>query len=70
LAHYLIDSHIFLWAIDAPEYLLTPERRELSNADNDIAVSVVTFWELSIKFSKNLLPLSTGKGAVGSDYFT
>jgi PIN domain nuclease of toxin-antitoxin system len=69
LAHYLIDSHIFLWAIDAPERLLASERRALSDTDNDIAVSVAAFWELSIKISKGLLPIGRGKAAIGKDYF-
>jgi len=69
LAQYLIDSHIFLWAIDSPERLLAPERKTLCDTDNDIAVSVATFWELSIKFSKDLLPLGAGKAAIGGDYF-
>ena len=69
MAQYLIDSHIFLWAIDAPERLLVPERKLLSDVANDVAVSVASFWELSIKFSKGLLPLSAGKAPVSGDYF-
>jgi PIN domain nuclease of toxin-antitoxin system len=69
LAQYLIDSHIFLWAIDAPERLLVPERKLLCDVANDVAVSVASFWELSIKFSKGLLPLGPGKAPVSGDYF-
>ncbi len=69
MAQYLIDSHIFLWAIDAPEGLLLSERKLLSDGANDVAVSVASFWELSIKFSKGLLPLSAGKAPVSGDYF-
>jgi PIN domain nuclease of toxin-antitoxin system len=67
LAQYLIDSHIFLWAIDAPERLLVPERKLLCDVANDVAVSVASFWELSIKFSKGLLPLGPGKAPVSGD---
>ena len=69
MAQYLIDSHIFLWAIDAPERLLAPERNQLSDLANDVAVSVASFWELSIKYSKGLLPLGAGKAPVSADYF-
>ena len=69
MAQYLIDSHIFLWAIDAPERLLLAERKQLSDAANDVAVSVASFWELSIKHSKGLLPLGAGKAPVSGDYF-
>jgi PIN domain nuclease of toxin-antitoxin system len=50
VARYLIDSHIFFWAIDAPERLLAAERTILDDAGIDVAVSVASFWELSIKY--------------------
>jgi PIN domain nuclease of toxin-antitoxin system len=69
VAGYLIDSHIFFWAIDAPEKLHAAERALLGDANEDISVSVVTLWELSIKVAKGALPLSRGKPSVGDDYF-
>lgn len=69
MAGYLIDSHIFFWAIDAPERLLASERTVLENPTEDISVSVATFWELSIKAAKGALLLSPGKPPVGNDYF-
>ena len=67
--HYLIDSHIFFWAIDAPENLTAAERDILDDSSVDIAVSVASFWELSIKLAKGMLRLGPGKSAIGSDYF-
>jgi PIN domain nuclease of toxin-antitoxin system len=70
LARYLIDSHIFFWAIDAPERLLGPERAVIENPAEDIAVSVASFWELSINLAKGTLGLSPGKAPIGPDYFS
>ena len=67
--HYLIDSPIFFWAIDAPENLTAAERDILDDSSVDIAVSVASFWELSIKLAKGMLRLGPGKSAIGSDYF-
>ena len=69
MAQYLIDSHIFFWAIDAPERLLKTERLILEDAGIDVAVSVASFWELSIKLAKGLLRVGPGKSPVGGDYF-
>jgi PIN domain nuclease of toxin-antitoxin system len=70
VARYLIDSHIFFWAIDAPERLLRSERAIVENPIEDIAVSVGSFWELSIKLAKGTLGLSPGKAPIGPDYFS
>jgi PIN domain nuclease of toxin-antitoxin system len=67
--HYLIDSHIFFWAIDAPENLTAAERETLEDSGVDVAVSVASFWELSIKLAKGMLRLGPGKSAIASDYF-
>lgn len=69
MAGYLIDSHIFLWAIDTPGKLRPAERRVLEDASTDIAVSVATFWELSIKLAKGSLQLASRKSTISHDYF-
>ena len=69
MAQYLIDSHISFWAVDAPEHLLVAERHILDDSGIDVAVSVASFWELSIKLAKGTLKLRPGKSAIGSDYF-
>lgn len=70
MARYLIDSHIFFWAIDAPERLLQSERSILESPLEDVAVSVASFWELSIKLAKGTLGLRPGKAPAGNDYFS
>lgn len=70
MARCLIDTHIFFWAADSPEHLSVAERELLEDFRTDIAVSVASFWELSIKLAKGTLQLSPGKPAIGSDYFT
>ncbi len=46
---YLLDTHTFLWAIgqsnDLPEKVI----KELKNPNNEVYVSAITFWEISIK---------------------
>lgn len=69
MTRYLIDTHIFLWAIDAPEQLSVAERSVLEDASVDVAVSVASFWELSIKLSKGLLRLRTGVREIPNDFF-
>jgi PIN domain nuclease of toxin-antitoxin system len=69
VAGYLIDSHIFFWGIDAPERLLAIERMLLEDPANDVAVSVASFWELSLKAANGKLRLSPGKAPVAGDYF-
>ena len=69
MARYLIDSHIFLWAVDTPEQLLVEEREAIEDPSNDVAVSVATFWELSIKLTKGSVRLRPGKEPIAGDYF-
>ena len=68
MARYLIDSHIFFWAIDAPERLLRPERAIIESPTEDVAVSVASFWELSIKLALGRLALRPGKAAAPNHF--
>lgn len=47
--NYLLDTHSFIWSIAQTE--LIPERtiKELRNPDNNVFVSAVNLWEISIK---------------------
>ena len=47
----LLDTHTFLWAAMDPEKLSRRARVTILDAANDIHVSVVTFWEVSLKFA-------------------
>ncbi|MEJ2147734.1 MAG: type II toxin-antitoxin system VapC family toxin [Acidobacteriota bacterium] len=69
MTRYLIDTHIFLWAIDAPEQLNVEERKVLEDPSVDVAVSAASFWELSIKLSKGMLRIRTGERGIPNDFF-
>ena len=56
--NYLLDSHVFLWALLQPEKLSEKVRLILENSNNNIFVSAVTFWEISMKFDRNKLDLN------------
>jgi PIN domain nuclease of toxin-antitoxin system len=46
---YLLDTHTFLWTISLSESLPIKAISAIKNPNNDIFVSAVTFWEISIK---------------------
>lgn len=52
----LIDTHIFLWALMSPEKLSPPIREALIKADQ-VWVSSISFWEVSLKFGLGKLEL-------------
>jgi PIN domain nuclease of toxin-antitoxin system len=47
----LLDTHVFLWWIDNNKYKLIGEkaRAHISDPRNDVYVSAVSTWEISIK---------------------
>ena len=45
----LLDSNAFLWWRDGSRRLSTRAAEEIRNSDNDIAVSIGTLWEITIK---------------------
>lgn len=59
---YLVDTHLFLWIVISPKKISSKAKDLLLNPDNTKIVSIVTFWEISLKFSlgkidlKGLLP--------------
>ena len=54
---YLLDTHSFLWAIFVPEKLSRSARETIRDQENEVAVSVVTFWEISLKYALGKLDL-------------
>lgn len=48
---FLLDTHTFLWAYSEPEKLTTAARNAVANPENEVFVSAVSFWEISIKIS-------------------
>ena len=53
--NYLLDTHTFIWAFSEPEKLSSKAREVITNANNAIFVSAITFWEFALKFSINKL---------------
>lgn len=58
---YLLDTHILLWSFFEPEKLSSAIVAVLGNRENEIAVSQVSLWEISLKFSLGKLRLGTLK---------
>jgi PIN domain nuclease of toxin-antitoxin system len=54
----LLDTHSFLWAVSAPHLLSEPARRVLSDANNEVLVSIVVAWEIAIKYATGKLALA------------
>jgi PIN domain nuclease of toxin-antitoxin system len=45
----LLDTHVFLWAVDDNPNLSTTAREAIVNGNNIVYVSAATAWEISIK---------------------
>lgn len=48
---YLLDTHTLIWALTSPEKLSQNVRSLISQQDNNFVVSVISFWEISLKQS-------------------
>ncbi len=55
--NYLLDTHTFLWALFDPEKLSGTAASVIVNTDNEIFVSVISFWEIALKFNIGKLSL-------------
>ena len=55
---YLLDTHFIVWSVVQPNMLSEKVREILSNPDNRIIVSTVSFWEISLKESIGKLKLT------------
>jgi PIN domain nuclease of toxin-antitoxin system len=65
----LLDTHIALWAVTTPERLDEKVQGWISNPDNDVAVSIISLWEIAIKRSvrrdrANIPQLSPGAARI------
>ena len=66
---YLLDTHVLLWWLTAPEKISSAGHQIIANRNNIIFISSVSFWEVSIKNSlgkltlpNNMLTLSKSEG--------
>ncbi len=46
----LLDTHIFLWYISSDSRLSSSLREKIRDLDNDVYLSVVSIWEVMIKY--------------------
>jgi PIN domain nuclease of toxin-antitoxin system len=53
----LIDTHTFLWSVSDPERLGKKAGTVLKDPKNNIWISVVSFWEISLKHAVGKLEL-------------
>lgn len=60
----LLDTCVYLWVIGLPERLPASLKLTLQDADVDVAVSVVSLWEILIKHGKGQIELATEGRAV------
>lgn len=53
----LIDTHAFLWYFQDSEKLSVKVAEILEDIDNDLCLSIASFWEIAIKLSLGKLSL-------------
>ena len=54
---YLLDTHYMIWAITDTKKLSKKIKDILTNSDHQIIVSVISFWEVSLKSSLGKLEI-------------
>ena len=55
---YILDTHTLLWSLFTPEKLSVWARKTIQNRENDVTVSVVSFWEISLKYALGKIELA------------
>ncbi len=53
----LLDTHVFLWFVVDDSRLLSTWRESIRDPGNEVFVSVVSFWEIAVKYKLGKLPL-------------
>ena len=53
----LLDTHVWLWTLAAPERLRTSAREALADRENTLFLSAASAWEIAIKYALGKLPL-------------
>jgi len=53
----LLDTHTFLWALFAPEKLSRRATEKIKSSYNNVSISVLTFWEVTLKYGLGKLEL-------------
>jgi PIN domain nuclease of toxin-antitoxin system len=55
---YLLDTHVILWLAYEDDKLSSPIREILLKQENEIYISAVSFWEISLKYQSGKLNLN------------
>lgn len=72
--NYLLDTHAMLWTLQSPDKLSSAVREAMKLPTNTFWVSVISYWEISLKFSlekldlKKLSPIDLLEGARQSGF--
>lgn len=54
----LLDTHVLIWFLEGNQDLSKTRRQTIVNAQNEIFVSIVSLWEISIKIGIGKLKLA------------
>ena len=54
---YLLDTHTLLWVLFEDEKLSDTAKEIISNSENEIFVSIITYWEIALKYGTGKLQL-------------
>lgn len=54
---YIIDTHIFLWLLFEPKKIPDNIVQLLRDATNHVAITSISFWEISLKYNLGKLEL-------------
>lgn len=55
--NYLLDTHVLLWVINDDTKLSAKAKEKIDDTENNVYVSAISFWEISLKFSLGKLKL-------------
>lgn len=55
--NYLLDTHVFLWAIFDAQKLSEAAKGIILEPLNSIYISLITFWEISLKYAVGKIDL-------------
>ena len=64
MARFLLDTHVLLWSLAEPGKLSARARDALEDAHNEVFVSAVSAWEISVKRAKGRLTAPDNLAAV------
>lgn len=53
----LLDTNAFIWFVDGNARLKAPMRAAIADPAIPVKLSIVSFWEMAIKYRKGKLPL-------------